>query len=643
MLISVARRSILTIFIFLSFTFADTVLASSPSSTTRIFWVDSYNSDYEWSAGVGRGIHSILAKKDVHLGIFHMDTKSCKNEECFIKTAEKAKQAIEEFQPDVLIASDDNAQKYLVVPYYKTSSLPVVFCGINWDASSYGYPTDNITGMVEVDLVEETKQMQKYAKGNRIGYISGKTKTDEKVASWLNKHYFNMELVSYHVSDFAEFKIRFLQLQEETDMIIIRNYAAIQNWEPLAVKNFLINNLKVPTASSNPFMSPYVVFNFGKVPEEQGRYAAETALKIAHGVAPSSFPITRNQEAQLTVNLAMADAAGIIIPVSMLKVAKVIGQEDLKQQRESQTIKSFDFTGKRVLWVDSYHNNYEWSSGIEHGIREVFFGKEIELKIVRMDSKRKNSEPQIKAAALRAKIEIEKFNPDIIIASDDNAQKHLISPFFKNSKYPVVFCGVNWDATMYGYPTGNITGMIEVELIEELIHLLKENDNSQRVGYLSSGITTEHKIINIINDKFFNGQLKSYVAKNQKELEEKFIQAQSEVDILIFSNYTGIENWDAKATTRLVKEHTKIPTGSHQPFMANWVVCTLAKSSGEQGRFAATTSLKILSGTPISEIPITTNTKNSLTINIELAQKTGIVFPVSVLKQAELLLPSKVE
>lgn len=643
MLISAARKSIPIIFIFLSFTFADTVLASFPSSTTRIFWVDSYSSDYEWSAGIERGIHSIIAKKDVQLGIYHMDTKSCKNEECFIKTAEKAKQAIEEFQPDVLIASDDNAQKYLVVPHYKTSSLPVVFCGINWDATPYGYPTDNITGMLEVDLVEETKQMQKYAKGDRVGYISGKTTTDEKVASWLNKHYFNMELISYHVSDFAEFKIRFLQLQEETDMIIIRNYAGIHNWEPLAAKNFIINNLKVPTASSNPFMSHYVVFSFGKVPDEQGRYAAETALKIALGAAPSSFPITQNQEAQLTVNLAMAEAAGIVVPVSMLKVAKVIGQEDLKQQRESQTIKSFDFTGKRVLWVDSYHDDYEWSNGIENGIREVFFDKRIELKVLRMDTKRKNSETQMKAAGLRAKKIIEKFDPDIIIASDDNAQKYLISPFFKNSKYPVVFCGVNWDATMYGYPTSNITGMIEVELIEELINLLKKNDNRQRVGYLSSGINTEQKIINIINDMFFEGQMKSYVAKNQIELEEKYIQAQSEVDILIFSNYTGIENWDPKATTKLVKEHTRIPTGSHQPFMANWVVGTLAKSPDEQGRFAATTSLKILSGSTISELPIVTNSQNNLTINLEIAQKAGIIFPVSVLKQAELILPSKVE
>jgi hypothetical protein len=34
------------------------------------------------------------------------------------------------------------------------NDLPVVFVGVNWDASPYGYPTANVTGSVEVELIE---------------------------------------------------------------------------------------------------------------------------------------------------------------------------------------------------------------------------------------------------------------------------------------------------------------------------------------------------------------------------------------------------------------------------------------------------------------------------------------------------------
>ncbi|MEZ4485605.1 MAG: hypothetical protein R2864_13850, partial [Syntrophotaleaceae bacterium] len=124
------------------------------------------------------------------------------------------------------------------------------------------------------------------------------------------------------------------------------------------------------------------------------------------------------------------------------------------------------FAGKKVLWVDSYHQAYEWSAGIETGIREGLQGSGVELRIVRMDSKRRSSEDQIRKAALKAKAEIEAYRPDLVIASDDNAVKHLVVPYLKDTDLPVVFCGVNWDASIYGLPAGNVAGMVEVDLVE---------------------------------------------------------------------------------------------------------------------------------------------------------------------------------
>lgn len=620
--------------VFLDISLSERVLASK----TRIFWVDSYHSGYEWSDGIESGIIGVLSDREVEFGLFHMNTKACKDQACLENSARKAKVAVELFNPDVLIASDDNAQKYLVVPEFKDSELPVVFCGVNWDAAPYGYPARNITGMVEVDLVEETvRHMKRYAKGNRIGYISGQTTSDQKIISWLNEHFFDNRMISRQVETFDQFIGEFLRLQEETDMIFIRNYAGINGWNPVKARKFLLSNLRVPTGSNNDFMAPYVVFTLGKIPEEQGRWAAETALAIAAGKSPTSIPIVRNQQARLTVNLAMAGAADIVLPISILKVGNVVGQDEFKPDTQPDFLLKGEIANRRILWVDSYHKGYEWSDGVEEGIREVLFGSGVILKTIRMDTKRKHGEVQMKTAALLVKEKLEAYEPDLVIVSDDNAQQFLVVPYLKNSNIPVVFCGVNWDASMYGYPTENITGMVEVDQIEEMIKLLKLFARGSRIGYLSGDVTTDRKLARIYNEKFFNGKMKQYLVKSQAELEDAYLRAQQEVDILLFSNYAGIGDFDAAVTSRMVKEHTKIPTGSPTPWMDKWVLCTSAKSPQEQGRYAAETALKILSGTNPSSLPVATNRQSQLTINLRIATKLGVVFPVTILKKARII------
>ncbi|MDY6951560.1 MAG: hypothetical protein SWE60_08615, partial [Thermodesulfobacteriota bacterium] len=98
----------------------------------------------------------------------------------------------------------------------------------------------------------------------------------------------------------------------------------------------------------------------------------------------------------------------------------------------------------KILYVDSYHQGYPWSDGITEGIQEVLQGKDVELKIIRMDTKRHTSEGFKREAASKAKALIEDFKPDVVIASDDNASKYLIMPYYRDASLPFVFCGVNW-------------------------------------------------------------------------------------------------------------------------------------------------------------------------------------------------------
>ena len=612
--------------------------AGAPLAGKRVLWVDSYNRGYEWSDGIERGLRQTLHPTGVVFETFRMQAKDCSAAPCFEAAARRAADAVSAFKPDVLIASDDIAQKHLVVPRYLNTGLPVVFCGVNWDAAAYGYPAPNVTGMIEVDLIEEAvAHMRRYAAGDRIGYISGDTVSDRKIIEWLDRLFFKGKMHAVRVADFAQFKQAFDALQQDVDMLFIRNYAGIAGWDATAAGIFLAQHTRIPTASNNDFMAPYVVFTLGKVPEEQGQFAAAAAIEILGGRAPGAIPIARNQKANLTLNLKMARSAGIVLPLPLLKIARVIGAEAYSPQAQPLARPPVDLTGRRVLWVDSYHKGYEWSDGIEEGLREVFTDTGLAMEVFRMDTKRHGDEAWGRAAAARAAEVVAQFRPDVLIASDDNAQKFLVAPRYLNTALPVVFCGVNWDASMYGYPAANVTGMIEVEQALDLAALMRRFARGDRLGFLSGDLHTERKIAAYYNQRFFDGRMAVYLVDNFAAFQERFLLAQTDVDMLLVNNYTGIADWDPATAEQFVAAHTRIPTGSANPFMDRLAIFTLAKVPQEQGRHAANTALRILDGTKPSDIPVATNTMGHLTINLRLAKSAALVVPVSLIRKARLI------
>ena len=106
--------------------------------TRKIFFINSYHVGYPSSDGVTQGIQETLAGKDIDLEIFYLDTKQHPAVDQIKGKVKEALRKIEQFSPDVVIASDDNAVKYLVAPYLDTAGIPVVFCGVNWSAEQYG-------------------------------------------------------------------------------------------------------------------------------------------------------------------------------------------------------------------------------------------------------------------------------------------------------------------------------------------------------------------------------------------------------------------------------------------------------------------------------------------------------------------------
>ncbi|MDJ0607510.1 MAG: ABC transporter substrate binding protein [Kiloniellales bacterium] len=288
----------------------------------RVLFIDSYHKGYAWSDGITTGIVRVLASHDVELHVHRMDTKNNKGEDFKKRAGLRAKQVIDRMKPDVVIAADDNAQKYLIVPYFRGSDLPVVFAGVNWDASGYGYPASNVTGMVEVEAPDHLFDiLRRFSNGTRLGSLGTNSETNRKVVQkygQLLNIYFQEDV---YVDTFEEWKQAYLDLQNKVDILFMYNNAGIEGWNDAEAVAFVQENSRIPSGSVQPWMAPFVMVSYSKDATEQGEWAAEAALRILDGDSPNRIPIARNQRGEMMVNSAIANRLGVEVPPEMLSRA----------------------------------------------------------------------------------------------------------------------------------------------------------------------------------------------------------------------------------------------------------------------------------------------------------------------------------
>lgn len=293
--------------------------------------------------------------------------------------------------------------------------------------------------------------------------------------------------------------------------------------------------------------------------------------------------------------------------------------------------------GKKVLFVNSYHQGYEWSDGIEAGAAKVLQASGVKLEFFRMDTKRNGDEKSKKAAGLAAKALIERLRPDAVILSDDNAVKYVLEPYFKDAATPFVFCGVNWDPSPYGLPYKNTTGMIEVALTAQIIDKLQDYAKGKRVGFLSVDNETER-----IEQKAYRDQLKLTFAeerlvKSFADWKAAFTELQGKVDVLFLGNYAGLGGWNEAEARAFVEASTRIPSGTMYDFMMPYAMLGLTKLATEQGLWAGKATVQILGGTAPSAIPLARNKEGQIMVNVKLAARGGVVFKPELVRNAVVL------
>lgn len=311
-----------------------------------------------------------------------------------------------------------------------------------------------------------------------------------------------------------------------------------------------------------------------------------------------------------------------LLYLTMLVSLEVVGDEAVVE-------------GRRVLYVDSYHPEYESSQIKNSAAREILAAAGVQLRFFYMDTKRDGSVEHGQRAGAAARNEIERWRPDLLIASDDAAIQHLVQPYLRDAALPVVFMGVNADASVYGLPYVNTTGHVEVDPIETLIEALSRFTSGRRVGLLTGDTITERKTVqHYVEHQDISFDQIRYV-KTFEQWKATYLETQEEVDMLVLRNHGGIDHWNFAAAEAFVLEHARIPTGTPVSPMARVAMLGATKAEAELGRYAASTSLRVLHGTRPTAIPLSENREAEFYLHVGIAQRLGIVFSPALLRQAK--------
>jgi ABC-type uncharacterized transport system substrate-binding protein len=315
----------------------------------------------------------------------------------------------------------------------------------------------------------------------------------------------------------------------------------------------------------------------------------------------------------------------------------------------AQTAEAAESREFKILYVMSYHSPWRWTDWQLEGFKEEMRGLRVEYRSFQMDTKR-NSAPEKKEEKGReARALIDSWRPDLVYASDDDAQQYVVRHYI-NDRRPFVFSGVNNDPSVYGFRgSGNVTGVIEQEHFVESVRLLKKLvPNAKRIAL----VFDDAKMWDPVRARIMKAMVQlpdmQVVAADSiltfADYKKKMMEYQRTADIV---GTLGIFNLkDDKGRNVPYQEVQKWTVeNSHLPDFAFWIdrvyfgtLAAVTVSEREQGRAAGRIARGILlGGRAPDRYAMLPTAKGLPVINLARARKLGINPAAELLLSAEII------
>ncbi|MBT8508549.1 hypothetical protein AZH53_09045 [Methanomicrobiaceae archaeon CYW5] len=304
-------------------------MAAAPAISigeNRILYISSYAPGYSWNDDLTAGIADRIGEEGdrIQLSVEHMDTKTANDELHYANLRALYAHKYADHQPDVIIVSDDNALRFILLHGDELfPAVPVVFTGINdlnlisMDAMP-GY-----TGTVERLPVKETVDAALAIDPSVTAIYSI---TDTTTTGIAIRRQIESALAAYN----GTVTVRYPYPTVDTAAELIAEVRALPEGTIILITTYSLVNegmiqyhvdLIVPTLADEspvPIYSTASIFNgmgiVGGVqnnPYVLGWDASDTAVRILNGTSPEAIPINLNPPADPVFDYAALQRFGL--------------------------------------------------------------------------------------------------------------------------------------------------------------------------------------------------------------------------------------------------------------------------------------------------------------------------------------------
>lgn len=312
------------------------------SKPLRLFLVYSYSPAAPRSGEIRQGILETLARQGynffentLELEEFSLNVTAETPPEELASLVQEAVQAIQNYDPDVVIVLNDEAAR-AVIPIYPDPNQPFVFCGLKGNPQDYGLNRPNVTGVLEHPYPLQTARMameitQKQDNFMVLGDDSpmGKTIISAVYRQLIADTMLESRPDLHITSRWEEWQQLVLKEAAASDFILLVGYSGLQDREGNTISDrealqWTLRHAPVPVFGLWAGTTREgAVGGLALISYEQGVTAAEMALCIARGVSPSSILATQPARNILTLNFAAVEHWELHIPLAFLTTARI--------------------------------------------------------------------------------------------------------------------------------------------------------------------------------------------------------------------------------------------------------------------------------------------------------------------------------
>lgn len=316
-------------------------VAFSAEDPAQVLRLDSYHPENIWSREINAGVIGALADagysetaSNLVIDYFYMDTKRNTGEAYFATVAQDAIAYIRENQPDVVIASDNNAIR-LVVQAMLEDDVNFVFNGLNDAPAQYGLAGHpRVTGVLERAHVTSTMRWIEtvFPEAEQITCLFDDSVTSNAYLPAVESALAVSNLVDspvHRTNSFEEWQRLVQDIDEASVALLVGTYHTLQDADGSPIhENDVIQwtteNTRLPVVALWEFSIPFGALGGSVISgETQGQEAGEKAAAILSGTAPGDIPITTPLQGKLVLNQQKLGELDIVIPITILANSEI--------------------------------------------------------------------------------------------------------------------------------------------------------------------------------------------------------------------------------------------------------------------------------------------------------------------------------